>query len=50
MARIDIIKLLKDPILRKGLMVRVLIAVQAREDIKTTQAQAEAAYEKVRKE
>ncbi len=42
--------LLADPVKRKELMVRVIIATQAREGIETTREQAEAAYEKVRKE
>jgi hypothetical protein len=42
--------LLADPIKRKELMVRVIIATQAREGIETMQEQAEAAYEKVQRE
>jgi hypothetical protein len=42
--------LLADPVKRKRLMVRVIIAIQAREGIETTPEQAEAAYEKVRRE
>jgi hypothetical protein len=48
--RIDINKILADPELRKEMMIRVVIATQAREGIETTWEQAEAAYEKVRKE
>ena len=42
--------LLANPEKRKELMVRVIIATQAREGIETTQAQAEAAYEKAHRE
>lgn len=38
------------PPLRRRLMVGVIVATQAREGITTTQAQAEAAYDKVRRE
>lgn len=48
--RINMADLLADPVARKELMVRVIIATQAREGIKTTRAQAEAAYEKVQGE
>ena len=48
--RINMADLLADPVARKKLMVRVIIATQAREGIETTQEQAEAAYEKVRRE
>ena len=42
--------LLADPVKRKELMVRVIIATQAREGIETTREQAEAAYEKIQRE
>lgn len=42
--------LLRDPVLRRKLMIDCIIATQAREGIKTTQEQAEAAYDKVQKE
>ena len=45
--RIDIQAILADHVLRKRLMVRVIIATQAREGIHTTIEQAEAAYDKV---
>lgn len=48
--RIDIRKLLDDPALRRKVMVRVIVATQAREGIVTTRKQAEAAYDKVLKE
>jgi hypothetical protein len=48
--RLDVKAILKDPVLRKKLMVSSLIAIQAREGITTTQEQAEAAYEKVQRE
>ncbi len=41
--------LLADPAKRKELMVRVIIATQAREGIETTREQAETAYEKAQK-
>ncbi len=44
--RINMTELLADPVKRKELMVRVIIATQAREGIETTREQAEAAYEK----
>lgn len=50
MARVDIRAILADPALRKSLMVSTIIATQAREGIVTTIEQAEAAYEKVKKE
>ena len=50
MRRIDVKALLADPVKRKALMVPALIALQARECIVTTRAQAEAAYEKVQAE
>ena len=48
--RVDIRKILRDALLRKKLMVRVIIAIQAREGITTTLEQAESAYEKVQTE
>ncbi len=48
--RINMADLLADPAKRKELMVRVIIATQAREGIETTQEQAEAAYERVQRE
>lgn len=48
--RVDIRAILANPVLRKTLMVRVIIATQAREGIETTVEQAEAAYDKVQKE
>ena len=48
--RVDIRALLADPVKRRALMVRVIIATQAREGITTTPAQAEAAYDKILKE
>lgn len=46
--RVNIRAILKDPALREELMVRVIIAVQAREGIETTPEQALAAYKKAR--
>jgi hypothetical protein len=48
--KIDIKAILRDPKKRRELMVRCIIATQAREGIVTTREQAEAAYDKVCKE
>lgn len=48
--RVDILKILRTPGLRREMCVAVIIATQAREGIVTTQEQAEAAYDKVRAE
>jgi hypothetical protein len=48
--RIDIRAVLSNPVQRRRLLVGVIIATQAREGIVTTQAQAEAAYDAIRKE
>jgi hypothetical protein len=48
--RVDIKAILANPVTRRRLMVRNIIAIQAREGITTTQEQAEAAYDKVLKE
>lgn len=48
MKRVNIKKILKDPDLKRELMVRVIIATQAREGIVTTYEQANTAYQKVR--
>ena len=48
--RVDLKAILRDPVQRRRLLVRCIIATQAREGVKTTQAQAEAAYDKVLKE
>jgi len=48
--RVDIKAILKNPSLRKELMVNCIMAIQAREGITTTRAQAEAAYDKVQGE
>lgn len=45
MRRINIRAILADPAQRRTLMVRVIVATQAREGITTTRAQAEAAYD-----
>jgi hypothetical protein len=50
MKRVDIKAILRDPAKRRELMVRTIIATQAREGIKTSRAQAEAAYDKVQGE
>ena len=50
MRRVDVRRVLRDPALRRELCIRVIQATQAREGIETTRAQAEAAYDKVRKE
>lgn len=48
--RYDLRAILGDPAQRRELMMAILIATQAREGITTTQAQAEAAYDKVQAE
>ena len=48
--RLDIKRILSDPVARRRMMVEIIIATQAREGIVTTRAQAEAAYDKVMKE
>lgn len=48
--RIDLQAILRDPVQRRDLLVRCLIAIQAREGIMTTRAQAEQAYDAVRAE
>ena len=48
--RFDIQKILKDPVLRRKLMIPTIIATQAREGITTTYEQATDAYDKVQKE
>jgi hypothetical protein len=50
MKRVDIKAILGDPAKRRELMVRTIIATQAREGITTSRAQAEAAYDKVQGE
>ncbi len=50
MHRVDIKAILRDPVKRRQLMVRCIIATQAREGVVTTQEQAEAAYDKIQKE
>jgi hypothetical protein len=50
MKRVDIKAILRDPVQRRELCVRTIIATQAREGIVTTRAQAEAAYDNVQKE
>ena len=47
MKRVNIKAILQDPAKRRELMVRCIIATQAREGIKTTREQAERAYDKV---
>lgn len=48
--RIDIKAILRDPKLRRRLMVPLIVAIQAREGIETTPQQAENAYDKVQAE
>ena len=47
---VKLTKILEDENLRRKLMVRCIIAAQAREGITTTVEQAQAAYDKVRRE
>lgn len=48
--RFDIKRILTNPKLRRELFVSCIQAIQAREGITTTQAQAERAYDKVHEE
>ena len=46
MTRVPIKEIMKDPVKRKKIMIRTIIAIQAREGITTSYEQAEAAYNK----
>jgi hypothetical protein len=46
--RLDIKAILRDPVLRRRLMVSCLIATQAREGRDLTREEAEAVYDRVR--
>ena len=48
--RVDLLRLLSTPELRRELFVGVIIATQARENIVTTREQAEAAFDVVEAE
>jgi hypothetical protein len=48
--RVDIKAILLDPVQRRVLLVRCIIATQAREGVVTTLEQAENAYDKVLRE
>ena len=48
--RVNISRILSDPVLREELFVGVIIATQAREGVVTTRDQAIQAYRKVRHE
>jgi hypothetical protein len=48
--RVDLRSILRDPGLRRDLMVPLIQAIQAREGIETTREQAEAAYDKIQAE
>jgi hypothetical protein len=48
--RVDVKGILADPIKRRELMVKTIIATQAREGVVTTVEQAEAAYDKIQVE
>ena len=50
MKRVNIKAILADSVARRELMITTIIAIQAREGITTTRAQAEAAYDVVQKE
>ncbi len=50
MRRVNIRAILRDPKLRRDLMVGAIVALQAREGIDTTRQQAEAAYDAVRRD
>lgn len=45
--RLDIKAILRDPVLCRKLFVSLTISTQARENVVTTQEQAEAAYDRV---
>jgi hypothetical protein len=45
--RVDIRAILRNPAQRRELMIRCIIATQAREDVQTTYKQAAVAYDKV---
>jgi hypothetical protein len=45
--RVDISHIIRDPKLKKELIVQTIIATQAREGIVTTEIDAEKAYEKI---
>ncbi len=47
MSRVDIRAIMANPHLRRQLMIRVIVATQAREGITTTRAQAVRAYDRV---
>lgn len=48
--RVDVRSILLDPVKRRELMVRSLMAIQHREGIMTTREQAEQAYDRVQQE
>ena len=48
--RVDIKAILKDPVLRRRLTIRCIVAIQAREGVQTTLEQAGKAYDKVKGE
>jgi hypothetical protein len=48
--RVDIKAILKDPAKCRELLIRTIIATQAREGITTSREQAEAAYDKIKAE
>lgn len=48
--RVGIRAILTDPVQRRALAVRFIMSAQAMEGIKTTRAQAEAAYDRVQEE
>jgi hypothetical protein len=48
--RVDVRAILADPVERRDLFVRTIIATQAREGVETTREQAEVAYDRVQAE
>lgn len=50
MKRVDIKAILRNPVQRRDLMIRCIIAIQAREGITTTPEQAARAYDLVQLE
>jgi hypothetical protein len=47
--RVDIRAILHNPVQRRELMIRCIIAIQAREGVQTTYKQAAEAYDKFRR-
>lgn len=48
--RVDVRAILKDPVLRKRMLVNAGLAIQHREGVETTREQMDTAYDKVQEE